>query len=44
VAAHGLHALIDGMVQNWLLDPAGFELEPVGMKAVETYLRGLGLE
>ncbi|MGV3492816.1 MAG: TetR family transcriptional regulator [Ramlibacter sp.] len=44
VAAHGLHALIDGMVQNWLLDPSGFELEPVGMKAVETYLRGLGLE
>lgn len=44
VAAHGLHALIDGMVQNWLLDPAGFKLELVGMKAVETYLRGLGLE
>jgi TetR/AcrR family transcriptional regulator, acrAB operon repressor len=43
-AAHGLHALIDGLVQNWLLDPAEFELEPTGMKAVDAYLRGLGLE
>jgi TetR/AcrR family transcriptional regulator, acrAB operon repressor len=44
VAAHGLHALLDGLVQNWLLDPGAFELEPTGMKAVDTYLRGLGLD
>ena len=44
VAAHGLHALLDGLVQNWLLDPAEFELEAVGMKALDCYLRGLGLE
>ncbi len=43
-AAHGLHALLDGLVQNWLLDPQEFDLESTGMKAVETYLRGLGLE
>lgn len=43
-AAHALHAMLDGLVQNWLLDPAAFELESTGMKAVETYLRGLGLE
>jgi TetR/AcrR family transcriptional regulator, acrAB operon repressor len=44
VAAHGLHALLDGLVQNWLLDPAEFDLEAVGMKTLESYLRGLGLE
>ena len=44
VAAHGLHALLDGLVQNWLLDPSAFELEGTGVKAVDTYLRGLGLE
>jgi TetR/AcrR family acrAB operon transcriptional repressor len=43
-AAHGLHALLDGVVQNWLLDPSEFDLEAVGTKALETYLRGLGLE
>ena len=44
VAAHGLHALLDGLVQNWLLDPGEFDLEAVGSKAVDAYLRGLGLE
>lgn len=43
-AAHGLHAMLDGLVQNWLLDPQAFELEPTGIKAVDVYLRGLGLE
>jgi TetR/AcrR family transcriptional regulator, acrAB operon repressor len=43
-AAHGLHALLDGLVQNWLLDPSAYELEPAGVKAVDVYLRGLGLE
>ena len=43
-AAHGLHAMLDGLVQNWLLDPQAFELEPTGVKAVDVYLRGLGLE
>ncbi|MBC5781891.1 TetR family transcriptional regulator [Ramlibacter sp. USB13] len=43
VAAHGLHALLDGFIQNWLLDPGAFELEPIALKAVDAYLRGIGL-
>jgi TetR/AcrR family acrAB operon transcriptional repressor len=43
VAAQGLHALVDGLIQNWLLDPASFDLETSGSKAVDAYLRGLGL-
>ncbi|MDB5861782.1 MAG: acrR [Ramlibacter sp.] len=43
-AAQGLHALIDGLIQNCLLDPAAFELESVGMKTLDVYLGGLGLE
>jgi len=44
IAAHGLHALLDGMIQNWLLDPDAFELETTALKAVDAYLRGTGLE
>jgi TetR/AcrR family acrAB operon transcriptional repressor len=44
VAAHGLHALLDGVIQNWLLDPGAFDLEPVALKAFDIYLRGLALE
>jgi TetR/AcrR family acrAB operon transcriptional repressor len=39
--AIGLHALVDGLIQNWMLDPAGFALRAVGVKAVETHLAGL---
>jgi TetR/AcrR family acrAB operon transcriptional repressor len=42
-AAHGLHALVDGLIQNWLLDPGSFDLEKGGAKAVDAYLRGIGL-
>lgn len=42
-AAHGLHALVDGLIQNWLLDPGSFDLEKSGAKAVDAYLRGIGL-
>jgi len=42
VGAHGLHALIDGLIQNWLLDPQAFDLLEVGQCAIEVYLRGLG--
>ena len=44
VAAQGLHALVDGLIQDWLLDPSAFQLEVAGPKAVDTYLRGLGLD
>jgi TetR/AcrR family transcriptional regulator, acrAB operon repressor len=43
IAAQGLHALIDGLIQDWLLDPAAFELEAVSAKAIDAYLRGVGL-
>lgn len=43
-AAQGLHALVDGLIQNWLLEPAGFDLEAVGSKAIDAYLQGIGLQ
>lgn len=43
-AAQGLHALVDGMIQNWLLEPADFDLEAVGTRAVDAYLLGLGFD
>ena len=42
-AARGLHALVDGLIQNWLLDPRSFPLEPAGRQAIDAYLAGLGL-
>lgn len=42
VAARGLHALIDGLIQNWLLDPQAFDLLQVGQAAMNVYLHGLG--
>lgn len=43
-AAQGLHALIDGLLQNWLLDPTAFELASSGDQLINIYLRGLGLQ
>ena len=43
-AAHGLHALVDGLIQNWLLDPGAFDLVRTGGQAIDSYLAGLGLE
>ena len=42
VAAQGLHALISGLIQNWLLDPAAFDLVLTGRRAFRVYLAGLG--
>ena len=42
-AARGLHALIDGLIQNWLLDRAAFDLVRTGGQALDAYLAGLGL-
>lgn len=41
IASLGVHALIDGLLHNWLLDPAAFELETVGLAALDSYLGGL---
>ncbi|TFY96382.1 TetR family transcriptional regulator [Ramlibacter rhizophilus] len=43
-AARGLHALVDGLIQNWMLDPGAFDLERAGGAAIDTYLAGLGLD
>lgn len=43
-AAHGLHALVDGLIQNWLLEPGDFGLVKVGRQAMDAYLAGLGFE
>lgn len=42
-AALGLHALIDGLIQNWMLDPQAFDLERVGRQVLDAYLAGLAL-
>jgi TetR/AcrR family transcriptional regulator, acrAB operon repressor len=39
--AIGVHALLDGLVQNWLLDPAAFDLQAVGARALDIHLAGL---
>lgn len=40
-AALGLHALIDGLSRNWLLDPQGFDLLKVGEQVIANYLEGM---
>jgi TetR/AcrR family acrAB operon transcriptional repressor len=42
-AARGLHALVGGLIQDWLLDPQAFQLEGAGRQAIDAYLAGLGL-
>lgn len=41
VAALGIHSLIDGLIQNWMLDPQAFDLERVGARAIDAFLGGL---
>jgi TetR/AcrR family transcriptional regulator, acrAB operon repressor len=40
-AALGLHALVDGLLQNWMLAPGDFDLVKVGRQVVDAYLGGL---
>lgn len=42
--AEGLHAIIDGLIQNWLLDSEAFNLVAVGQDVMAIYLAGLGLK
>lgn len=39
--AMGLHALFDGLLQNWLLKPDSFDLKRVGRRTLDIYLAGL---
>jgi len=42
-AAVGLHALVDGLMTNWLLDPQAFDLQAVGSQTLDAYLAGLNM-
>lgn len=42
-AAHGLQALVEGLVQRWLLDTSSFNLLKTGSNVIDVYLTGLGL-
>jgi TetR/AcrR family acrAB operon transcriptional repressor len=41
-AALGLHVIMDGLIQNWLLDPEAFDLVRSGLDTMDIYLAGLG--
>ncbi|MBX3605980.1 MAG: TetR family transcriptional regulator [Piscinibacter sp.] len=41
VAALGMQSLVDGLIQNWMLDPGAFDLVAVGRRAIDAYLAGL---
>ncbi len=41
VAALGLHSLVDGLIQNWMLDPDAFDLVKTGEQAIDAYFAGL---
>lgn len=41
-AALGLIVLIDGLMQNWILDPKAFDLVTCGRQTMDIYLAGLG--
>ena len=42
-AALGLHVMVNGLIQSWLLDQQAFDLLDVGRQTIDTYLDGLGL-
>jgi TetR/AcrR family transcriptional regulator, acrAB operon repressor len=41
-AAQGLHAMIDGLIQNWLLDTSAFDLVLTTEQVMDIYLIGMG--
>lgn len=43
VAAHGLHALMAGLIHSWMLSPQEFDLVAVAQSAIRAQLVGLGL-
>ena len=40
-AAVGLHAYVDGLIYNWLLDPRSFALDKDAEALIDLYLQGL---
>ncbi len=43
MAARGLHAVFNGLIQDWFLGNFDFDIVENGCKFIDTYLRGLGL-
>ena len=43
-AALGMHSLLEGLLQNWMLDPQAFDLVRVGTQVIDTYLAGLAIK
>lgn len=43
-AAIGLHALIDGLIRNWIIDKTYFSLETQGIHIIDAYLNGLKIQ
>ena len=41
-AALGLHVIVDGLIQHWMLDTQAFDLQACGSFTIEAYLKGLG--
>ncbi len=39
--AISLHALVDGLIQDWLFDPGNFDLQAVGARAIDVHLAGM---
>ncbi len=37
----GIYALVDGLIENWLLDPDSFDLVETGSRLVESFCLGL---
>jgi len=42
IAAIGLRAIFEGLMQSWLLSHSSFDLVAVSQASVDTYLKGLG--
>jgi len=42
-AAQGLHSLVGGLIEDWLLEPEAFDLVDAGRRLLMVYLTGLGL-
>lgn len=42
-AALGLHALFDGLIQNWILSNGVFDLAGIGRVCTDAFISGLGL-
>lgn len=40
-AALGLHSLLEGLFQNWMLEPGAFDLVKTGTQVIDAYLAGL---